>query len=196
MQSTERNAGASAVINPLKEERSNGEVISVTALCRLQEIQVVGVLRENGFLERSADRVKGHCKKKATRRTASSYTSGHQELSPFCSHKFLVRDAVPANTSQEATEKARQPSVLKHREDPGVIDTGTCGGKISQEDTFAEHTRHGPGRWSQSQRCCPSFAWMRCISVRRIVPMKASTYGRCKEFPIAIAQCQWTKCIR
>ena len=27
------------------------------------------------------------------------------------------------------------------------------------------------------------------------VPLKASTYGRCKDLTVTIAQCQWTKCI-
>ena len=43
MESTERNAGANAVINPQKEDESNGEIVSVSALCKLQKFQVVGV---------------------------------------------------------------------------------------------------------------------------------------------------------
>ena len=45
-------------------------VVSVSALCRLQEIQVVGVLRDNCLLEPCEDRVEGHCKKKTARWTA------------------------------------------------------------------------------------------------------------------------------
>ena len=44
-------------------------------------------------------------------------------------------DAVFMNTSQEATEKVGKPSVLKHREDPGVLDTGISSGKVSQMKT-------------------------------------------------------------
>ena len=33
--------------------------------------------------------------------------------------------------------------------------------------TFVEHTRRGPERWFQSQRCFPSSAW-RCISVKDV----------------------------
>ena len=78
------------------------------------------------------DWVKGHCKKETTRKSTLSYSSGHKQ---FCSCKFHVCDAVFVNTSQEATEEARQPNVLKHREDPGVIDTGICSGEVSQKDT-------------------------------------------------------------
>ena len=46
-----------------------------------------------------------------------------------------LRDAVPLHTSQEATEKSKHPSVLKHREDPRVSDTGICSGEVSQKDT-------------------------------------------------------------
>ena len=134
--------------------------ISVSALCRLQEIQVVRVLRDNCLLEPPEDRVKGHCEKETTRGTTLSYSSGHKELSPFCSREFHVRSVVVINTSQEATEKTGQPSALKHREDPGVIDTGISSSKVNQKKhlILAEHTQHGPERWSQFQRCCLSFA--------------------------------------
>ena len=39
------------------------------------------------------------------------------------------------NASYEAAEKTGQSSVLEHRQDPGVIDTGICIGKVSQKDT-------------------------------------------------------------
>ena len=107
----------------------------MSALCRLQEIQVVGVPWDNSFLEPSEDRVKGHCKKETTCRTTLSYSSNHMELSPFCSRKFHVCDAVYMNTSQEAPEKTKQPSVLKHREDPVVIEIGICSGEVSLKDT-------------------------------------------------------------
>ena len=86
-------------------------------------------------MEPSEDRVEGHCKKETTRWTTLSHTSGHKELSSVCSREFQVRDAVPVNTSQEAAEKTGQPSVLEHREDPGVIDTGIGSSKVSQKDT-------------------------------------------------------------
>ena len=115
-----------------KRERSNSEVVSVSTLGRLQEIQVVWVPWDNNLLEPSEDRVKGHRLKETTRWTTLSYTSGHKELSSICSREFHVCDSVPVNTSQEATEKGGQSSVLDHREDPGVIDTGIGGSKVSQ----------------------------------------------------------------
>ena len=33
-------------------------------------------------------------------------------------------------------EEARQSSVLQHREDPGMISSGICSGKVSQKDTW------------------------------------------------------------
>ena len=86
-------------------------------------------------MEPSEDRVEAHCKKETTRWTTLSYTSGHKELSSVCSREFHVRDAVLVNTSQEATETGRQSSVLEHREDPGMIDTGIGSGIVSQKDT-------------------------------------------------------------
>ena len=83
-------------------------------------------------MEPSEDRVKFHCKKKATRWTTLSYSPGHKELSPGCSREFHVSDAVPINTSQEAADKIRQFSLLDHGEDPGVIDAGLGGSKVRQ----------------------------------------------------------------
>ena len=95
MESTEPNAGASAVINSRKENDATARSSAqAQCACRLQEFQVVGVPWDISFLEPSEDRVKGHCKKETTRRTTLSYSSGHEELSPFCSRKFHVCDAV------------------------------------------------------------------------------------------------------
>ena len=67
-----------------------------------------------------------------------SYSSGHKEMP--C--EFYVCVAVPVNTSQEATEEGGQSSVFDHGEDPGVIDTGICSGKVSQKDKcFLRSTR-------------------------------------------------------
>ena len=71
-------------------------------------------------------------KKETTRWTTLSYTSSHKELSSVSSREFHVRDAVAINTSQEAADKTGQLSVLEHREDPGMIDTGIGGSKVSQ----------------------------------------------------------------
>ena len=135
MEYTERNAGASAVTKPRKENDCNSEIVGVSALCRLQEIQVVWVPWDNRLLEPSEDRVKSHCKKETTRWTTLSYTSGQKELSSVCSREFHVRGAVAVNTSQEAAEKPGQSSVLEHRDDPEVIDTGIGSSKVSQKDT-------------------------------------------------------------
>ena len=85
-------------------------------------------------MEPSKDRIECHCKKETTRWTTLSYTSGHKEFSSVCSREFHVHDAVAVNTLQEATEKAGQSSVLDHREDAGVIDTGIASSKVSQKD--------------------------------------------------------------
>ena len=54
---------------------------------------------------------------------------------PGCSREFHVRDAVAVNTSEAAADKTGQTSVLKHREDPGVIDTLKYSGEANQENT-------------------------------------------------------------
>ena len=59
----------------------------------------VDVPWDNRFLEPSENRVKSHCKQKATRRTALSYSACHQELSSFCSRKFHMCNTVPVNAS-------------------------------------------------------------------------------------------------
>ena len=74
----------------------------------------------------------GHCKKKAARRTALSYTPGNKELSPGCSREFHVRGTVVVNTSQESADKIRQFRLLDHGKDPGVIDAGIGGSKVRQ----------------------------------------------------------------
>ena len=66
----------------------------MSTLGRLQEIQIARVPWNNRLFEESEDRVECHCKKKAARWTALSYTPGHEELSPSCSGEFHVRDAV------------------------------------------------------------------------------------------------------
>ena len=71
-------------------------------------------------------------KKENTRWTTLSYTSGHKEVSSVCSRKFHVRDAVAVNTSQKTADETGQPSVLKHREDPGMIDDGKGSRKVRQ----------------------------------------------------------------
>ena len=94
---------------PPERGGSHSEVVSVSTLGWLQEFQVVGVLWDNGFLEPSEDRVKSHCKKETTRRTTLSSSSGHKELSSFCSRKFHVCDAVSVNISQKRQRKAGNP---------------------------------------------------------------------------------------
>ena len=71
------------------------EILSVRTLCKLQGLQIVDVPEDNWFLKPLEDRVKRHCKQKAIRKTTLSYTSGHQELSSSCSHKFHVCNADP-----------------------------------------------------------------------------------------------------
>ena len=119
-------------INSLKEDENNGEVVSARALSKLQEVQVVRVLRDSLF-ERSEDRSKAIAWKKPLEGQPFRYSSGHKEVSSFCTRKVHVCDAVPLlKTSQESTWKAKQSSVHKHREYPGVIVTGICSGKVNQ----------------------------------------------------------------
>ena len=106
----------------------------MSTLGRLQEIQIARVPWNNRLFEESEDRVECHCKKKAARWTALSYTPGHEELSPSCSGEFHVRDAVVINTSHEAADKLRQFCFLNNGEDPGVIDAGIGGSKVRQHD--------------------------------------------------------------
>ena len=84
------------------------------------------------LLEPSEDRIECHCKKKATRWTALSLTSGHKELPPGCSSEFHVRGAVVINTTQEAADKIRQFCFLNHGEDPGVMDAGIRSSEVCQ----------------------------------------------------------------
>ena len=51
---------------------------------------------------------------------------------------------------------------------------------------FKDVVRHLPRR----------NASLRGVNTSHSVPMKAATNSRRKDFAIAIAQCQWSKCIR
>ena len=63
-------------------------------------------------------------------------------LWPLGSVLVLLPRIQRVNISQKLTEKGRQSSVLNHREDPGVVDTGIGGSKVSQENTrFLRSTR-------------------------------------------------------
>ena len=86
----------------------HSEVVSVSTLGWLQEIQAVRVPWDDCFLEPSEDRVEGHCKEKTARWTALPYTSGHKEMSPSCCREFHVSSAVVINTAQEAADKIRR----------------------------------------------------------------------------------------
>ena len=99
-----------------KKDEATARVISVSALCRLQEIHAVGVPWDNSFLEPSENRVKGHCNQKATRKTALSYSSGHQcanfrlrcdtiDDSGVSTHSFLEpsEDRVKGDCKKETT---------------------------------------------------------------------------------------------
>ena len=135
MESTERNASASANINSLKRMKQQRDHHRKRAEQAAENSKLSGFL---GIIDsRSHWKIgsKAIAKKETTRRTTLSYSSGHKELASFCSREFHVHDAVHVNTSQEATEKAGQSSVLDHREDPRVIDNGTGSGKLSQKDT-------------------------------------------------------------
>ena len=163
---------------------------------RKRIVQDARNLRESFLLEPSEHRVKGHCKKETTHRTTLSYSSGHTELAPFCSRKFHVRGAVPIKPSQETTEEIGQPSVLEHREDPRVIDTGISSSKVSQENTwFLRNTRdmgQSSGLNLKDVVChLPRRdASLRAVNALHGVPVKVSTYGRGKKLAITIAQCQ------
>ena len=58
---------------------------------------------------------KAIAKKETTRRRTLSYSSGHKELSSFCSREFYVCDVVAVNTSQEAKIRATQCSRAQRR---------------------------------------------------------------------------------
>ena len=98
---TERNAGGQRRHQAPKGRGCHSEVVSVSTLGWLQEIQAVRVPRDDCFLEPSEDRVEGHCKEKTARWTALPYTSGHKEMSPSCCRDFHVSSAVVINTAQE-----------------------------------------------------------------------------------------------
>ena len=98
------------------------------------------------------------------------------------------------NTSQEATEKVGQLNVLKHREDPRVIDTGISSSRVSQKKTrFLRSTRDmgQSGGLNFKDVVCHlprSDASLRGVNASHSVPMKASNNSRGKEFAITIAQ--------
>ena len=78
----------------LKGRGCQSEVVSVSTLDWLQEIQAVRVPWDNCLLEPSQARVESHRKKKAARWTALSYSSGQKNLSTSRSCDFHVRSAV------------------------------------------------------------------------------------------------------
>ena len=82
MQSIERNAGASTSINSRKDDeaiaRSSAYAHCVGCKSYSKLSMLLGII--DSWSHRKGNRVKGHCKKKAARRTTLSYASGHQEL--------------------------------------------------------------------------------------------------------------------
>ena len=115
MQSIERTAGASANTNSRKDDEATARSSAQAhrAGCKNSQLsRFLGIVHSWSHRKIGS---KAIAKKEPIRRTTLSYSSGHQELSSFCSRKFNVCDAVPVHdTPQEAAEKAGQSSVLEH----------------------------------------------------------------------------------
>ena len=73
-----------------------------------------------------------HCKQGAARKTALSHAPGHEDLSSSLSCKVHACSTIAVNHSQKPTNELRQLCPPKHMENPGMVDAGTCGGKIRQ----------------------------------------------------------------
>ena len=94
-------------------------------------------------MQPTKDGIERYCKYEAARRTTLPDTPGHKELSSVGSREFHVRDAVAVYTSQGAADRTGQPSVLEHKEDPGVVDAGVGSGKVRQKNTrFSRSARN------------------------------------------------------
>ena len=107
-----------------------------------------------GAIGRLGQRPLHQKKKETTRRTSLSYSSGHKELSSFCSREFHVCDDVPVNSSQEATEKAKQSSALMGKSSglnlKDVIRHWPRGGAISVRDECTSWcTSEGPRQMAE-----------------------------------------------
>ena len=102
---------------------------------RLQKVQANRIPWNDRVLKPSKDRVEGHRKQEAARRTALSHAPGHDELSSGHSCKFHVRGAVAVDSSKETANELGQLCSFQYMEDPGVIDIGICSGKIWQKNT-------------------------------------------------------------
>ena len=107
------------------------------------------------------------------------------------------------SNSVEAAEKTGQHSVLELREDPRVIDTGISAAAKSVKripDSCGAHATRARAVVSISKMLsviCPDEMYL-CegVNASHSVPVKASKYGRSKEFAITIAQSQRAKCVR
>ena len=184
-----------------KRRSSHSEVVSVSTLGRLQEVQILWISLSNSLLKPSEDRAECHCNKKAARKTALFYNSGHKELSSSCSLEFHVRGAVAINTTPEAINKNRQFCLLDDGEDPGVIDAGICSSRICQQYAWCLRSARNMGQSSglNLKKCCPSSAWMRYIFAKDVCISWCTNEGldrwQRKKFAITIAQRQWSKSV-
>ena len=120
------------------------------------------------------------------------HTPGHEELSSSPSCKFYVCSTIAVNHSQKTANELWQLCLLKHMENPGMIDAGICGGKIRQWDTrfmwctrnmrqgsrsnLKDVVRHLPGRDASLRWMYTSYG----------VPLKASANRRGENLAITI----------
>ena len=173
---------------------SHSEVVSVSTLGRLQEVQVVKVPWDNSLLEPSEDRVKSHRKK------------GNHSLDNLVVHLWpwgivlgLLRRIPRAwccrckyFAESDRERRAIQCSRAQRRSRSGWRWDRQQPSQSKGYLILAERTRRGPEWWSQSQRCCQvrlswedaSLWWM---YASHGVPVEAWTDGRSKKFAMAIA---------
>ena len=114
---------------------------------RLEEVWCARVLWDDRVLEPTENWIEWHGKQEATRKTPLPDASGHEELSFILSCKYHVSSTIAANHPQKTTNELGELCLLKHMENPAMIDAGIRGGKIGQSCQF--------------RRC---YAWPRCIS--------------------------------
>ena len=145
----------------------------------------------------SKDRLEGHRKQEAARRTALSHAPGHDELSSGHSCKFHVRGAVAVDSSKETADELGQLCSFQYMQDPGVIDNWDMQRQNLAKEylTLVGHTQQGQSSLDLANvisHLSGRDASLRTMYASHGVPVKASTNCRGKNLAIAIARRQRT----
>ena len=115
-----------------KGRGSHCKVVSKNTRNKLEKVWGGKVSWNDLVLEPTEDGIESGCNKEAARRTALPHTPGHEDLSSSHSCKFYVCCTIAVNHSKKLANELWQLCFLKHRDNPGMIDAGIRGGKVSQ----------------------------------------------------------------